>query len=272
MPNARNTASPSDVKADVQADVQAGFQAFQFEFARHIRNPKVHPRPAGVSAQRMGVYNELLYNNLEGFLLTCFPVLRQLLGKRKWGRLVRDFFAEHRCHTPFFRQIPDEFIQYLRSERGVRENDAPYLQELAHYEWIELVLAVSNKETPLAQIDADGDLAQGHPALNPVLALLEYRYPVHRIGPKFKPLTPPPQPTYLLVFRNQEFLVEFIALNPVTARLVDLLQHSALGSEQLLQQIAQELQHPEPQVVVQSGLATLRELQAAGAILGTWRQ
>jgi len=249
-----------------------GFQAFQFEFARHIRDPKAHPRPAGVSAQRMRVYNELLYNNLEGFLLTCFPVLRQVLGTRKWGKLVRDFFAEHRCHTPFFRQIPDEFIQYLQSERGVRDSDPPYLLELAHYEWIELVLAVSNKETPLAQIDANGNLAHGHPALNPVLALLQYQFPVHRIGPKFKPLAPPPQPTYLLVFRNQEFMVEFIELNPVAARLVDLLQQSEHNSEQLFQQIAQELHHPEPQAVAQGGLAILQELHAAGAILGTWRR
>lgn len=264
MPNAHKTASPSDIQAD--------FQAFQFAFTRHIRNPKAHPRPAGVSAQRMRVYNELLYNNLEGFLLACFPVLRALLGARKWGKLVRDFFIEHRCHTPFFRQIPDEFIQYLQAERGVRENDPPYLQELAHYEWIELVLSVSTQEAPLAQIDADGDLAQGQPALNPVLALLQYRYPVQRIGPKFKPTAAPPQPTYLLVFRDQAFSVEFIELNPVAARLIDLLQQSACSGEQLLAQVAQELNHPEPQVVIQGGLSILQELHAAGAILGTLRR
>ena len=170
-----------------------GFQDFQFAFTRHIRDPKTHPRPAGVSAQRMQVYNELLYNNLESFLLACFPVLRQLLGKRKWAKLVRDFFVEHRCHTPFFRQIPDEFVQYVQSERGIRESDPPFLLELAHYEWIELVLSVSNKEIALAQIDPDGDLAQNNLALNPVLAMLQYQYPVQRIGPKFKPQSPPPQ-------------------------------------------------------------------------------
>jgi len=248
------------------------FQAFQLAFARHIRNPKLHPRPAGVSAQRMGVYNDLLYNNLESFLLACFPVLRLVLGTRKWGKLVRDFFTEHRCHTPFFRQIPDEFIQYLQSERGDREDDPPFMQELAHYEWIELVLGVSNKEAPLAQIDPEGDLVNGHPALNPILALLQYQYPVHRIGPKFKPLAPPPQPTYLLVFRTQEFTIEFIELNPVAARLVDLLQYGERSSKQLLDQIAQELNHAAPQIVVQGGLTIMQELHAAGALLGTWRR
>jgi hypothetical protein len=248
------------------------FQAFQYAFTRHIRDPKSHPRPAGVSVQRMQVYNELLYNNLESFLLACFPVLHQLLGPRKWGKLVREFFAEHRCRTPIFRQIPDEFVQYVQSERGVRDSDPPFMLELVHYEWIELVLSVSNKETPLAQIDPDGDLAGGHPALNPILALLQYQYPVHRIGPKFKPRTPPAQPTYLLVFRDQAFAVEFIELNPVSARLVDLLQSRKLSGEKLLKKIAKELQHPDPQLVLQGGLDILRELRAAGAILGTWRQ
>lgn len=247
------------------------FQTFQLEFTRHIRDPKTHPRPAGVDAQRMKVYNDLLYNNLESFLLACFPVLRQLLGTRKWGKLVRDFFAEHRCHTPFFRQIPDEFVQYVQSERGVRENDPPFLQELVHYEWIELVLAVSNKETPLAQIDMDGDLATGQPALNPILAMLQYQYPVQRLGPKFKPQTSPPQPTYLLVFRNHEFTVEFIELNPVSARLVTGLQNSKFSGDQLLKKIATELNHSDPDVVLQGGMEILHALRAAGAILGTWR-
>jgi hypothetical protein len=198
-------------------------------------------------------------------------VLHQLLGPRKWAKLVRDFFAEHRCHTPIFRQIPDEFVQYVQSERGARASDPPFMLELVHYEWIELVLSVSNKETSLAQIDPDGDLASGHPALNPILALLQYQYPVHRIGPKFKPKAPPPQPTYLLVFRDQEFSVEFIELNPVSARLVDLLQSSKLSGEKLLGKVAKELNHPDPRVVIQGGLDILRELHTAGAILGTWR-
>jgi hypothetical protein len=94
------------------------FQQYQFAFASHIRNPQLNRRPHGVEARRMKVYNELLYNNLEGFLLACFPVLRKVLGKRKWTRLVRDFFTLHRCQSPFFRQIPDEFIYYLKNERG----------------------------------------------------------------------------------------------------------------------------------------------------------
>lgn len=247
------------------------FQAFQFEFARHIRDPKAHARPTGVPARRMKIYNDLLYNNLEGFLLACFPVLHRVLGARKWAKLVREFFAEHRCHTPFFRQIPDEFVQYLQAERGVRPGDPPFMLELAHYEWIELALSVSNKDVPLDSIDAAGDLASGRPVLNPVLALLQYQYPVQRIGPDYKPRTPPTEPTYLLVFRNADFSVNFVALNPVSAHLLALLQNSKpISGEKLLKKLAQELKHPLPSAAIQGGLEILRELRSAGAILGTW--
>lgn len=245
------------------------FQTFQMDFARHIRDPKANTRPAGVAARRMKIYNELLFNNLEGFLLACFPVLRSLLSDRKWAKLVRDFFAEHRCHTPFFRQIPDEFVQYLQGERGERAGDLPFLQELAHYEWIELVLSVSNKEADNEYIDVQGNLAASRPYFNPVLALLQYVYPVHRIGPHYKPRTPPATPTYLLVYRDSGFDVRFIELNPVSARLVDLLQNSQLTAEKALKKIAQELKHPNPTAVIEGGLEILRNLHVQGAILGT---
>ena len=248
------------------------FQAYQLAFARHIRDPKAHARPKGVPARRMKIYNELLYNNLEGFLLACFPVLRSLLSDRKWAKLVREFFAEHRCHTPFFRQIPDEFVQYVQSERGLRPTDPPYLAELVHYEWIELVLSVSNKEINAAQINPAGDLATARIAFNPVLALLQYAYPVQHISPSFKPRTPPAEPTYLLVFRDADFAVQFVELNPVSARLVDLLQRDEMSADQALKKIAEELKHSDPGVVIQGGLDILRNLLAQGAILGTWVQ
>lgn len=258
------------MNAKAAAPELPGFQAFQLEFTRHIRDPKANPRPAGVPARRMKVYNELLFNNLDGFLLACFPVLRRILGKRKWTALVRDFFAEHRCHTPFFRQIPDEFIQYLRTERGEHESDPPFLRELAHYEWIELVLSVSNQEAP-AGIDPQGDLLNGVPALNPVLSLLEYTYPVHRIGPRFKPASPSPEPTLLLVFRNADYTVRFIHLNSVSARLLALLHEGGLTGRQALQRIAKELKHAAPEAVISGGLEMLENLRAEQAILGTHR-
>lgn len=244
------------------------FQQYQLAFAAHIRDPQANPRPAGVPARRMKVYNDLLFNNLESFLLACFPVLRRVLGARRWQRLVRAFFAEHRCHTPIFRQIPDEFVRYLQQTYQGRQGDPPFLGELAHYEWIELVLSVAEREPDLAAIDPDGDLLNGCPALNPVLERLAYSFPVHRIGPRFRPIAPDPQPTLITVFRAVDGSVRFVLLNPASFRLLEILAQTKLTGKQALEQIAAELRHSNPAHVIAGGMEMLSALQQEGVILG----
>lgn len=247
------------------------FQQYQYAFTSHIRDPRLNRRPQGVEARRMKVYNELLYNNLEGFLLACFPVLRRVLGKSNWSRLVREFLAAHRSQTPFFRQIPDEFVRYLKNERGERVEDPGFLRDLAHYEWVELMLSVSNKEIDFALVDPDGNLMSGLPALNPLLSLQSYAYPVHRIGPRFKPATAQKEQTHFAILRNTEDEVKFILLNPVSMRLLLLLQSTSLSGEAALLQIATELRHPDPGVVLAGGHDILQSLREAQVILGTRR-
>lgn len=264
----------SDIPESAEAKGKSGlplFQQYQFAFTGHIRDPQLNKRPRGVDARRMKVYNELLYNNLEGFLLACFPVLRKVLGKRQWSKLVRDFFAAHRCQTPFFRQIPDEFIHYLKNERGERAVDPGFLQDLAHYEWVELMLSVSNKEIDFALIDPKGDLLGGRPALNPLLSLQSYAYPVHRIGPRFKPAAGQKEETHFAILRNMEDEVKFILLNPVSLRLLFLLQTTALSGEAALLQIAAELKHPDPAVVLAGGDEIMQSLLESQVILGSRR-
>lgn len=243
------------------------FQRYQFAFTAHIRDPKAHPRPAGVEARRMNIYTSLLYNNIEGFLLSCFPVLRQVLGARKWARLVHAFFSIHRSHTPYFRQIPDEFIQFLQNEWTASDDMPPYLLALAHYEWIELVQSVSTRSADHA-FDPVGDLLDGVPLLNPVLANLRYDWPVHRIAPRRKVR---PAETHLLVFRDAEDTVQFSEINAFTARLLTLLEPGTLTGRAALEQIAAESRHPDPALILQAGGALLDDLHARGAVLGAVR-
>jgi len=244
------------------------FQRYQRAFTAHIRNPAGSPRPAGVPARRMRVYNALLFNNLKGFLDSCFPVARRLLGEKRWMRLAREFFAGHRCTAPLFRQIPEEFVRWLATrEGGISLPD--YLPHLAHYEWVELALDVMPRDPVVPGTIADGDLLAGRPVLNPVSFLLAYPYAVQRISEDYRPTPAQAAPTCILAFRNGDDRVRFIVLNPVAARLLALLEPGRLTGRGALRRIAAELKHPDPAVVIEGGRAILENLRREGAMLGT---
>lgn len=245
-------------------DTRPDFQRYQLAFTAHIRDPRLHPRPSGVEARRMKIYNELLYNNVEGFLLACFPVVRRMLGARKWTRMVRVFFATHRSHTPYFRQIPDEFVQFLQNEWTPPADYPSWLTALAHYEWIELVLSVSNR-VPERAFDPAGDLMEKVPLLNPVLANLRYDWPVHRIAPRRKFDA---AETWLLVYRDANDQVQFNEINAFTARLLNLLEGGARTGRAALDVLAAETRHPDPALVHRAGSALLDDLRTRGAVLG----
>jgi len=244
------------------------FQRFQYAFTAHIRDPKAHPRPRGTEARRMQVYSGLVYNNIESFLLACFPVLRKVLGMRRWTRLVRAFLATHRSRSPFFRQIPDEFICFLQAEWTASAHYPAYVLELAHYEWIELVLSISTRVPDWDRIDPGGDLLEQRPMLNPVLASLHYHWPVQRIGSRVRIA---PAETYLLVFRDAGDRVQFMEINAFTARLLNLLETAQLTGRRALEIVATESRHPVPEAVIQGGLVVMRDLHARGALLGVSR-
>ncbi|MEW6132641.1 MAG: putative DNA-binding domain-containing protein [Pseudomonadota bacterium] len=250
-------------------DKLPAFQQYQYAFTAHIRDPKATRRPPGANAQRMGVYSELVYNNIESFLLACFPVLRKVLGSRKWARLVRGFIAGHRSHTPYFRQVPDEFMHFLQNEWQPEEGFPDYLAELAHYEWMELVLSVSNRDERLPSIDAQGDLIEGRPVLNPVLASLTYRYPVHRIRPRVKV---EPAPTCLLVFRDAGMQVRFMEHSAAGARLLSLLEDGRSSGREAVMRLAAELGQEDTAQLIGFARNHLEELRSAGAVLGTLTQ
>jgi hypothetical protein len=249
------------------------FQQVQYAFAAHIRDPGHAPRPADVDDRRMGVYRELFFNNINGFLADTLPVLHRILPESDWTALVRDFMIRHRAHSPYFLDIPREFLRYLDERRGEQPQDPPFLRELAHYEWVELALSVHAAALDTDDLDRAGDPLAGHPVLSPLAWPLSYRYPVHRIGPDHQPDTPPAQATHLLVYRDAADEVRFLELNPVSARLIGLLtEHAddpAYTGRQALETIAAELQHPQPEQVFAGGRQILEDWRARGIVLGT---
>jgi hypothetical protein len=208
------------------------FQQQQRQFLNYLRRPQTTSLPAGFDADRVAVYVELLYNKFDESLSACFPVIHRLLPKENWRALLLDFIAEHRCLTPYYRQIPDEFALYLQHERQ-SPDDWPFLAELAHFEWIELQLSIAESEPLTRKTLSAADLLNHIPVLAPVMQLLHYRWPVQDIGPNCLPSRPPETVNPILGFRDRDNQVQFVSLSTATAQLILLLNNGLTGQQAL---------------------------------------
>lgn len=241
----------------------------QREFAAHLRDPDKVPPPEGIEPRRMAVYRELFFNNLAGLLAGTFPVCKAILGDTGWARLVRQFYAGHKAHTPYFLELPREFTEWLADGGGSADDLPPFLPELAHYEWVELALSIAEAEMPAA--DPEGDLLAGAPRISPLAWPLAYRWPVHRLSRSYQPAEPPAAATFVVVHREPaEGEVRFLEVNAATARLLQLIEEEPGASgASLIATVAAEMAGPEPSATVAEGERMLGELRRRGILIGT---
>lgn len=234
--------------------------------AAHVRNPATQPGPPGIEDRRLAVYRALVFNNLAGLLGHGFPVIRATLGEADWAALVRRFLVEHACHTPLFPALGGEFVGFL-AEAPV-DPARPWLAELAHYEWAEADLQSS--DAPMPPHDPAGDLLHGIPVLSPLAWPLAYRWPVHRIGPAYQPVQPPPAPTLVLLQRREAGRIHFSMLSPLLFRLLECIGANKTHSgDALLRQLAQEAGQTDLDAFLGEAIPILRQLRGAGVLAGT---
>ncbi len=242
------------------------FQQQQRQFLNYLRQPQAARLPTGFVPERLAVYVDLLYNKFDESLTACFPVMHSLFSKEDWRVLLLDFIAKHRCLTPYYRQIPDEFLQYLQQERE-HPDDWPFLAELAHFEWIELQLSIAEAEPAMIKPLSDTELLSNVPVFAPVIQLLHYYWPVQDIGPNFLPSEPLETASHILGFRDSDDQVQFIALNPATAKLILLLNNSLTGQQALEAMRSDDLSDAQFFELTQFGQHILADLHSQGAII-----
>ncbi len=246
------------------------FRDKQYAFAAHIRDPENVAAPDGIEARRMAIYRNLFFNNLSSLLGKFFPVLRKIHDDARWRRFIRGFMRHHKARTPYFLQLPEEFLAYLQHELEAAADDYPFLIELAHYEYAELALSVSTEVNDPAGIDPEGDLLAGIPVKSSLARAFAYHFPVHRISPDFLPDEPAAQPVYLALHRNREGNVGFLEMNAVTAALLeDIAANDRLTGEALLRQLAGRIDYPDADALVSHGAAALEEMRRREIVLDT---
>ncbi len=210
------------------------FQNLQYALSKHIRDPENnHFQPLKspgvvslpIEERRLEAYSSLFYNNLFDFFSNLFPVLKSIVGDERWHEITREYLQKHSSKTPLFHELGQEFLSFCQSEFTPLDSDPAYLLELAHYEWVELAVGIDEAEGPLNPIGLTLDWQQIY-ELSPVAWPLAYEWPVHRIDVDSMNLDKPDWVTTLLVYRDDDDAVQFMALSPILYELLNAIMNA----------------------------------------------
>ncbi|GLQ29643.1 HvfC family RiPP maturation protein [Litoribrevibacter albus] len=261
-------------KVQNDAQTQTSLAQHQEAMTTYLRDPEQIAPPQQLDARRVGVYRDLVFNNVESQLSTSFPVIHSVLTEEHWYALVREFLRDYRAQTPYFSQLSAEFVDFLSHRTANPEEDdqvfhtPEFLLELAHYERVELDLFMLDREpSSLFQQDTEENLLTRVITLCNVALPLVYQYPVHQISPDFQPSEPPAQPTCLLLFQDDQEEVRFFELQLLAYHLVIKLaenQHST--GYDLLTELAESLQLPTTEQFYEQGAGLLKQLHALNVL------
>ena len=176
----------------------------------------------------------------------------------------------HQSYSPYFKEIALEFINYLNDERQQKEEDPAFLNELAHYEYLEIFIKLADANIDWSCIDKEGDMMNNRPILSPFIQLNRYQYPVHNLSALKELEGTPTMPTFLLVYRNLDDEVGFMEVNPMIARLIELISnHPQQTGKEILLMLSKEIPDIREDVILHGGHTTYQELKSKGIILGT---
>lgn len=240
---------------------QLPFQAVQAEFAAHIRDPDSNQGPSDIERRRLAVYKRLFYDNIESFCARTFKAFRALADDEYWHSLIRSFIKSHRCSTPYFREIPNEFLQFL-IEREESDERYPFMIELCHFDLvrIELYFAPESIEGKNRLTSLDSCIQR-----SPLVRLLSYQWPVHKIDEDFEASRTPAEATWLIAYRDRKSDVEFLVSNPRTIRMLEVLEQPQSVRE-LIQELAEELNSSTDSLDEQA-YATLKSFVRSGVVV-----
>lgn len=175
-------------------------------------------RPEWMPEERFDVYRRLLFNTVEGMLARAFPVVRSLTPQADWRECVAAFHHQLRTDEPQLRKLPRQFVEWLE-QRG--EGAPDWWPELCRYELTELELANDDSTFDPSPADISScDIDGLHWRQSPLMRLMHFRWPVHRIDTAFVENDNAPESTWLVVWRDRTDSTRFMKVNDATASII----------------------------------------------------
>lgn len=238
------------------------FRQYQFALARHLRDPLSVPAPEGVDTVAAAACTQEMVQHLCDVLAPAFPITQALLGEDIWEHAVRLFLKEAPSHTPWASTTQRAFVDHV-CESPEMQNLPAWLQDLAHFEWLQNAVNTAPVQWPA--FDANADVMHHAVVLNPTHVEAAYEWPVHSIDTDHKP--DDMQSTHVSMLRDMDDELHVFESSVFRGQLLDLLREGQTG-KQAFTVLAHWLSYPEPEAFVREGVDVMAQLQREGIVLG----
>lgn len=214
-------------RVDAPEKVAADAEAFLAEYGVRGADAAALLAKGG---ERFLIYRKLVQNRLRAATRESIPRTVARRGKDPFIADFAEFMAEHACSSPYLRDIPAEFVEWV-APRWRENSELPrYLGDLARHELL---------EGDVRNDPDGGESPTGKPiALDAALVfdgsarLLHYDFAVHKLSYATDDRTDPPeQSTHLLVYRDADVKVRYLELTTWAAAVMDRL----LGADDTVQ-------------------------------------
>lgn len=240
------------------------YQKVQLQFANYIRDPASNSLPAGVEQRRMDIYKRLFFNNLASFCAKSFKSFRRFVEDDEWNSLIRGFMREHSCTSPYFKDIPIAFVEYLESS-NLKKSEFPFMREMCHLDAMKMQLRLAPDAQSCENLDITDRTA--FISLSSTVRLLSYEWPVQKITPSTWDKKKPSQPTWLVAYRDPNDVVDVLVANVHTFRVLEVLK-IAKPLEALTTQLCEEFSIPLG-TLAKKLVPTIQAFNKKGVILTT---
>lgn len=220
-----------------------------------------------VGAERMLVYRQLVHNRFRNTTRDFIPRTLARLGKARYHQDMDAFLEEHAAHSPYLRDLPAEFVEWVLP-RWADDPEVPsYLCDLARHELLDLDVRNDWRggEEPTGL-----PLALDRPLrFDGAVRMVEYDHAVQRLTKAVDDRTvPDAEPTRLLVYRDAEHRPRYLLLTPFAYALCRALVLDGLAVQPGLMAACETLGEPLDDDKLASAATLFADLMDRGVCLG----
>ena len=218
------------------------------------------------SIERLFVYRNLVRGNLWEAMRASIPRTMARLGP-VFEEYFDRFLVEHGPRTHYLRDSITELLDFCAPLWKDDPRVPDYMTQLAEHEHVQIVVGAmlsATENVEPEELDLDAGLRFIEAA-----KLMHYDWALHLLSESETDLTPPQKKaTTLLVYRNPEHEVRYLALSPLAARILsETLEHKRTLREGITR--ACEAEGTALDAAVLAGTAELlADLAQRGALLG----